>query len=128
MQDAKGLFDAREPDVKWTEKDRDGNKVTVLAWDEEELQSWPQVRVPMRSVKVIRRTERSILRGNQAQTQVEVVEWHRSHQMVGEIDAQDEQDCGQKIADQLLLRGIFVTHQRMRDNGCGNHRDGMQDK
>ena len=74
MQDAKGLFDAREPDAKWTEKDSDGNKVTVLAWDEEELQSWPQVRVAMRIVKVIRTTERSMLRGNKTQTQVEVVE------------------------------------------------------
>ena len=74
MQDAKGLFDAREPDAKWTEKDSDGNKVTVLAWDEEELQSWPQVRVPMRIVKVIQTTERSMLRGNKTQTQAEVVE------------------------------------------------------
>ena len=65
MQDAKGLFDAREPDAKWKEKDSDGNPVTVQAWDEQELQSWPQVRVPMRMVKVVRTTGRSMLRGNQ---------------------------------------------------------------
>lgn len=74
MKDAKGLFDAREPDAKWTEKDSEGNRVTVLAWDEEKLESWPQVRVPIRIVKVVRTTEKSVLRGNQNETQVESVE------------------------------------------------------
>jgi hypothetical protein len=60
MKDAKGLFDARPADAQWDEKDNKGNVVHVKAWDEVERTSWPQVRVSMRMVKVVRTTERRV--------------------------------------------------------------------
>ena len=53
MQDAKELFDARPADGQWVEQDGKEHQVVVKYWEEAELQSWPQVRVPMRMVKVI---------------------------------------------------------------------------
>ena len=74
MQDAKGLFDARRPDIAWLEKDKWGNPVTVQAWDEGELTSWESLRVPFRIVKMVRTTERTVIVGGKKQTQTEIME------------------------------------------------------
>lgn len=74
MQDAKGLFDARPADWEWTEKDTKGNLVKVKAWEEVGLESWPQVRVPMRMVKVICTTEKTVVVGGKKQAVTEVME------------------------------------------------------
>lgn len=74
MQDAKGLFDARPPDVAWMEKDSAGNQVIVQAWDETNFDSWEQVRVPIRIIKMVRTTERSLIVGSSKQTQTEILE------------------------------------------------------
>jgi hypothetical protein len=74
MKDAKGLFDARQPDVAWLEKDTAGNPVVVYAWDESNFTTWEQVRVPMRMIKMVRMTERNVMVGGKKQTQHEVLE------------------------------------------------------
>lgn len=74
MKDAKGLFDARPPDIAWLEKEKSGNTVTVQAWDEDELTSWEQLRVPFRIIKMVRTTERSVIVGGKKQQQIEVLE------------------------------------------------------
>lgn len=74
MKDAKGLFDTRPADVSWEERDSKGNVVHAKAWDEADLTSWPQVRVPMRVVKVVRTTERHIRRGAESRVVTDVAE------------------------------------------------------
>jgi len=74
MQDAKGLFDSRPPDIAWLEKDKSGNTVTVQAWDEDELTSWRQVRIPFRMIKMVRTTERTVIVGGNKQQQTDVLE------------------------------------------------------
>ncbi|GGJ96354.1 hypothetical protein GCM10007063_18460 [Lentibacillus kapialis] len=74
MQDARGLFDHRQADVRWEEKDADGNRVRVEAWDEEGFKSWKQVKVPLRMVKMVRQTERIIIVGGQKKAEIEVIE------------------------------------------------------
>ena len=74
MKDARGLFDHRPADVKWKERDSNGNWVTVEAWDEGEIESWPQVDIPMRMVKMIRQTERTKIVGGQKKTEIEIIE------------------------------------------------------
>ncbi|MCL6444772.1 MAG: transposase [Alicyclobacillus sp.] len=61
VKDAMGLFRGRPADVTWEEWDSKGNHVYVQAWDESDLTSWSQVRVPLRMVRVIRKTERRIV-------------------------------------------------------------------
>lgn len=74
MKDAMGLFKGRPADVTWEEWDSKGNHVYVQAWDESDLTSWPQVRVPLRMVRVIRRTERRIRCGTGQRIRWDVVE------------------------------------------------------
>lgn len=74
MKDAKGLFDARRPDVAWIEKDSAGNPVYVYAWDESDFSSWEQVRVPIRMIKIVRMVERSVIVGGKPQTLTDVLE------------------------------------------------------
>lgn len=74
MRDAKGLFDVRQPDVAWMEKDAAGNVVVVQAWDESDFTSWEQVRVPLRMIKIVRTVERGVVRGGKKQVQTEVLE------------------------------------------------------
>lgn len=74
MKDVKGLFDSRPCDGEWIEKDSKGNKVIVQAWDESNLTSWEQVRVPMRIVKMIRTKEKNKIVGGEIHQEVEVLE------------------------------------------------------
>ncbi len=74
MKDAQGLFESRPVDIQWEEKDTDGNWVKVKAWDEEGFESWPQVRVPVRMIKMVRRTEKTTIVGGQKKSEVEVIE------------------------------------------------------
>ncbi|MFD1363248.1 transposase [Lentibacillus salinarum] len=74
MQDARGLFDHRPADVQWEEKDTDGDRVKVEAWDEEGFGSWRQVNVPIRMVKMVRQTERKIIVGGQKKAEIEIIE------------------------------------------------------
>lgn len=74
MQDARGLFDHRPADVQWEEKDTKGNRVKVEAWDEEGFESWTQVNVPIRMVKMIRQTERTTIVGGKKESKIEVME------------------------------------------------------
>lgn len=74
MQDARGVFEARRPDVAWMEKDHAGHPVVVQAWDESGFTSWEQVRVPMRMIRMVRTVERSVRRGGRKQEQTEVLE------------------------------------------------------
>jgi len=74
MQDARGLFEARSPDVAWLEKDKAGNPVTVQAWDESDFTSWEQLRVPFRMIKMVRTVERSRVVGGKKRVQTEVLE------------------------------------------------------
>ena len=74
MKDAKGLFEGRPPDVGWIEKDSSGNTVTVSAWDEADLASWEQLRVPLRMIRMIRETERNVVVGGVKQKQTDVLE------------------------------------------------------
>lgn len=74
MKDARGLFDARPPDVAWQEKDKWGNTVTVQAWDESDFTSWEQLRVPFRMIKMVRTVERTVIKGGQKQIQTDVLE------------------------------------------------------
>lgn len=74
MQDAKGLFDGRDADTEWDERDSNGHPVHVQAWDEGELTSWEQVRIPMRMIKIVRTIDKTAITGGEKQTQVEVLE------------------------------------------------------
>ncbi|WP_244893385.1 transposase [Ferroacidibacillus organovorans] len=74
MQDAKGLFDARPADEEWIEQGGHGRRMTVQAWDEANLESWPQVRVPMRMVKAVYTEEMWIVMGGKKQRVTEVTE------------------------------------------------------
>jgi len=74
MQDAKGLFDARPADGQWVEQDGKGHQVVVKYWEEVGLQSWSQVRVPMRMVKVIRTTEKTVIEGGKKRDKTEILE------------------------------------------------------
>lgn len=74
MQDARGLFDHRPADFGWEEKDTDGNRVKVEAWDEEGFESWRQVNVPIRMVKMVRQTERTKIVGGQKKAEIEIIE------------------------------------------------------
>lgn len=74
MKDAKGIFDSRPADVQWEEKDKDGNRVKVEAWDEEGFESWPQVRVPVRMIKMVRRTEKTKIIGGKRESVMDVIE------------------------------------------------------
>ncbi|MFC4602060.1 transposase, partial [Cohnella hongkongensis] len=74
MKDARGLFEARSPDVAWLEKDSSGNPVVVQAWDESDFTSWEQLRVPIRMVRMVRTTEHSVIVGGIKQKQTEVLE------------------------------------------------------
>jgi hypothetical protein len=74
MKDAKGLFDARPPDSEWIERDSKGNRVKVQAWDEPNLESWPQVRVPLRMIKMIRTTEKNVVVAGEKKVQWDTTE------------------------------------------------------
>lgn len=63
MQDDKGLFDARPADEEWIEQSGHGSRMTIKAWDEANLESWPQVRVSMRMVKAVYTEEKWIVIG-----------------------------------------------------------------
>jgi IS4 transposase len=64
MQDARGLYNQREPDEEWTE--RESNRETkVLLWDEEGLESWEGVKEPLRVVRIIEEKRYNQIRGGQ---------------------------------------------------------------
>ncbi len=105
MQDAKGLFDARPADWEWTERDADGHRVQVKAWDEESLSSWPQVRAPMRMVKVIRATEKTVLVGRKKQAETEVMErWMAT-------------TCSQQAVPVKMVHRIAAARWNIENNG-----------
>jgi len=74
MKDARATFQNRPPDVQWVERDKKGHLVKVEAWDQGDFQSWPQVKVPLRMVKMIRQTEKVKIVGGQKQAYTEVIE------------------------------------------------------
>lgn len=74
MKEARSRFDHRPPDVEWKAEDNDGNPVKVKAWDEGKFESWKQVNAPLRMVKMIRETEKTIIVGGQEVDKVEVIE------------------------------------------------------
>ncbi|ABZ83416.1 hypothetical protein HM1_1158 [Heliomicrobium modesticaldum Ice1] len=74
MKEANACFANRLPDSTWEERDGKGNTVYVQAWDEEGLAQWPQVRVPMRIVKIIRHTNKTVIEANKEVFVTDVVE------------------------------------------------------
>jgi hypothetical protein len=74
MKDAKGLFDARSPDVAWAEKDKWGNTVIVQAWDESDFTSWDTLRVAFRMIKMVRTVKRNVIVGGKKQSRIDVLE------------------------------------------------------
>lgn len=70
LQDAQGLFAAREPELKLVIEE--GRLVRYWVWEETDFTSWKGLKVPLRVVKLLRQEQRRVRRGQQWQ---EVEEW-----------------------------------------------------
>ncbi|QGG48334.1 transposase [Heliorestis convoluta] len=65
MQRGHKEFSERSYDHFWEENDRRGNSIYVQAWEQEGLTDWDQVSIPLRLIKIIRHTTKTIIEGNE---------------------------------------------------------------